>query len=256
MINFITNLKNKIDFFIRQNIRLSRKDYSEKNESKENIFDSTVQKEREIFLIKNYEISYLNENSTEENYIHNLYTLDLLDKYFVINTNEELRVLDIGCKNWFYAKGEYAFFKKHCESLTLDGIEIDGNRLYSNFYTRKEVAKFYIKDLTGCSYKVGDFLNHKEKYNYISWILPFVVKEPLLKWGLPIKYFKPEQMLVHAYESLRPEGKLFIVNQGEIEYEEQKQLCKRVGLSFEDIGNVNSVFIEDKYPRYAIIINK
>lgn len=261
MKNFFQNLKNNIDFFLRQHLKFSRKGYFEKNESKEGLFwgkysSTYLQKalEREKYLYEKFDLNYLKLNSTRQNYLENLYPIDLLEKYLDINSKENLKVLDIGCKNWFYAKGEYFYFKKYCEKLNLDGIEIDANRLYSNFYSRAEVAKFHIKDLQDAKYIEKNFLSLNEKYDYIIWILPFVVEGPLLKWGLPKKYFQPEKMLLHAYNSLNKGGKIFIINQGEAEYKAQKALCKKLNISCEQIGEIKSDFINYQNPRYLMLI--
>lgn len=251
---FFQNLKNKIDFFLRKNLGFSRKNYFAKNETKENLLNSKEMREREKFLHEKYALDFLRVNSSRANYLENLYTLDLLDKYLKIDFQTNLKVLDIGCKNWFYAKGEYFFFKKFSESLMLKGIELDANRLYTNFYTRKEVAKFHINNLSGAKYIAGDFLMQEEKFDYIVWILPFVTKSPLIKWGLPEKYFQPEKMLNHARQSLNPNGKIFIINQGLEEYEAQKTLCKNLGISYQELGEVSSCFLKYENKRYATLL--
>lgn len=250
------NLKNTIDFFLRQKFVFSRKNYFEKNEDKEGLLATPKALERENFLVETYNLEFLNSNSTRQNYTENLYLIDLLDTYLKPNHVNDLRILDIGCKNWFYAKSEHAFFKKYCGNLTLDGIELDANRLYSNFYSRKEVAKFYIKGLENTNYIEGNFLNHNEKYDYIVWILPFVVEEPLLKWGLPLKHFQPEKMLEHAYESLKDGGQIFIINQGEAEYDVQKELCEKLSIKFNPLVEIQSDFLEYQIPRFGILIKK
>jgi len=252
---FFENLKNKVDFFLRQNLGVSRKKYSEENETKDDLFKTQELIEREKIIFEKFDLNYLKSNSTRQNYLENLYTIDFLDKYLGIDFKDEIKVLDIGCKNWFYAKGEYLFFKKYCKNLILDGIELDANRLYSSFYSRKEVAKFYTRN-TNVNYIAGDFLEVNDYYDYMVWILPFVVKEPLLKWGLPIRYFKPEKMLKHAYDLLNENGKIFIINQGEAEYEIQKMLCKKLNIPFSEIDEVKSDFLEYEISRYAILIKK
>lgn len=265
---FLQNIKNIVDFFLRQNLTISRKNYFEINEDKEGLFEEyTSQKniiEREKFLHEKYDLSYLKNNSTRQNYLENLYTIDVLDKYLTLDFQENIRALDIGCKNWCYARGEYAFFKKFCNNLQLDGVEIDPNRLYSNFYSRKEVAKFYIKGLDHVNYIEENFLGVNarvnagvnKKYDYIVWVLPFVVKEPLLKWGLPLKYFQPEKMLEHAYKLLNENGMIFIINQGESEYDIQVELCKKLNITFTPIGKIDSDFWNYEISRYALIIKK
>lgn len=256
MTNFYQKFKNVIDFNLRQRFRFSRKNYSEKNEPKDGLFTNDCAIEREKELVEKYELDFLKNNSTRHNYLENLYTIDLLDKYYKIQGSDEIKVLDIGCKNWFYAKGEYFFFKKYCNKLFLDGIELDTQRLYSNFYSRGEAAKFYIKGLENMNYIEGDFLTHSGKYDYLVWILPFVFEYPHLKWGLPDKYFEPEKMLRHAYDSFNKSngGKIFVLNQGEVEFEAQKSLCEKLNIPYTAIGKVESEFLAYKPARYLIIV--
>lgn len=253
MKDFFQDLKNNFDFSLRQGLNFSRKNYCEKNEPKEGLFTSQEQIESEKRLFEKYNLDFLKNNSTKENYQENLYTLDLLDKHLTFSPQNSLKVLDIGCKNWFYAKGEYFFFKKHCKDLTFDGIEIDTQRLYSNLYSRAEVAKFHTKGLENTNYIKGDFLNHKEKYDYFIWFLPFVFEYPHQKWGLPKKYFKPEEMLLNAYKNLNEGGKIFIVNQGKTEFKAQKELCGKLNIPYHPIGIIESTFLKYKHERYLII---
>lgn len=251
----LNSFKNKIDFFIRQKLKFSRKNYNEKPESKIDLF-SGVSSNKEQELLNKYELDGLKNNSTKLNYLENLYFIDILDKYLNVDFKTDLKILDIGCKNWSVSKAEYFFFKKYCEKLLLDGIELDASRLNTNLYSRQEVAKFHIKALENTRFIAGDFLCHNEKYDYMIWGLPFVSEYPLIKWGLPGRYFKPTEMLQHAYAFLNPEGKIFIVNQGENEYKTQKELCEKVGLKYNDIGHIQSEFNLYKKPRYIIIIEK
>lgn len=253
---FFKNLKNYVDFFLRQKLIFSRKKYFVENESKEGLLQGKEETEREKILSEKFHLNYLKSNSTRRNYLENLYTLDVLDKYLPIDFQENLKVLDIGCKNWFYVQGEYFFFKKFCNDLTLKGIEIDANRLYTNLYSRKEVAKFYIRDLKSTEYIVGNLLEQEDKYDYIVWILPFVFEEPLLKWGLPLSIFQPEKLLKKAYEILKPGGKMVIINQGVNEYNKQKSLCDTLNTNYEEIGEIRSPFLQYESNRYLILIKK
>lgn len=254
MHNFLQNLKNNIDFYLNQNFCFSRKNYFEENESKEKLYENLLQKES--YLFEKYSLDFLKSNSTLQNYLENLYLLDLLDTHLKIDFKNDAKVLDIGCKNWFYANGEHSFFKKYAKNLCLDGIEIDANRLYNNFYSRKEAAKFYIKDLGGTNFIEKDFLNHDKKYDYIIWILPFVFEYPHLKWGLPLKHFQPAKMLEHAYNALNKDGAIFIVNQGEAEYAEQIKLCKELNIEHIPLDKIQSDFFDYKHQRYGLLIQK
>ena len=111
----LEDLKNNIDFFIRNITKFSRRNFIEKN--------------AEMIKI---------------NYAQNLYMKDILNQCFEKIYRDSLKVLDIGCKNWFYAKGQHAYFSEFCRNVFMDGVEIDAFRLYSNFYSRYEVAKYYI----------------------------------------------------------------------------------------------------------------
>lgn len=221
------NLRNEIDFFIRNKTKFSRKNFVETNSE----------------LI-------------ERNRLENLYTKEILSKYFNQSYKKQVRILDIGCKNWFYAKGEIEFFKNFCEEVFLDGVEIDAFRLYSNFYSRYEVAKFYTKGLENTNYIADNLLNIKEKYDYIVWILPFVIKEPHKYWGLPEKYFYPEKLLQHAYSLLKENGEMLIINQGKTESQVQKLMLEKLNIRHEEIGEIKSEYFEYKNKRFGYFVKK
>ena len=164
-----------------------------------------------------------------------------------------LSVLDIGSKNWFYAKGEYSFFKRYSDKLYLDGVEIDAYRLYSNFYNRYEVAKFYIKDLENTSYIPDNLLNINKRYHYIICILPFVIIQPHRFWGLPDKYFYPKKLFEHAYSLLKPGGTMLIINQGQDEAEEQRNI---IGERSFEVFKLDSIFYKYKNERFLYRIIK
>ena len=96
------DFKNSIDFYLRNKLNFSRKNYVEKNQE----------------LI-------------ERNLKENFYTKDILEKYLQKSEKKSVKILDIGSKNWFYARGEYDFFKSFSDDFLLDGIELDAYRLYS-----------------------------------------------------------------------------------------------------------------------------
>lgn len=222
MIEFIQNIKNIIDFNLRNFLKISRKT--------------------------------INSVNSEQQYLENLYLFEILEKYLQAKEKGEISIIDVGCKNWSYVQAEYQYFKQFCNKLTLDGIELDANRLYTNLVSRGETAKLNIKNIKNANYIAGDFLNNDKKYDYIIWILPFLFKYSLLKWGLPKAFFQPEKMLMHAYNSLNIGGKILIINQEYIEYQKQKELCNRLKLSFEDIGEIKSISPAFKQNRYAIVI--
>ena len=253
---YFEKLKNIIDFSLRQRIAYSRVNYSEQDESKEELFKSQDEIDREKYLFEKYDLENVKASGTRRNYLENLYMLDILDKYLCINHFENLKAIDIGSSNWFYAKGQYHFFKDKSSNITLRGIELDANRLNTKLYSRKEIARFHTKSLKNAEYISGSFLDHKEKYDFIIWILPFVFEYPLSKWGLPMSYFKPVEMLNHAYSLLEKGGQMFIVNQGEQEYNAQKALYSALDINFQDIGLIGSSFDVYKKERYLTLVEK
>jgi len=220
---FFDNLKNSFDFTLRSKLKFSRKNYSIKVDWK--------------------------------NFLRDIYYFNIFKKCFTIQ-NKKISILDIGSKNWEYIGGEYYFFKTFSDDFILNGIELDAYRLNSNFYTRFEIAKSYIKDMSEAKYIPEDFLKHNKKYNYIISILPFITKYPLVRWGLPLKYFKPLEMLNHAYNLLEDNGELVIINQGEDEYEIQKELNEKLNLNVKYYGEIEDRFNLFKNKRYCSKIIK
>lgn len=221
------NLKNSIDFFIRNCTKFSRKNFVET-------------KQAEI----------------ERNSAQNKYTKEILERYFLKSQKQNLQVLDIGSKNWFYAKGEYDFFSSFSSDFSLDGVEFDAYRLYSNFYSRYEVAKYYIKDLKNTNYIADNLLNLDKKYDYITWFLPFVTYEPHKYWGLPKKHFYPEKLLSHAISLLNDGGQMIIINQGEKEKQIQKEMLEKTDVDFEFLGEIKNEYYAFENKRFGFLIRK
>lgn len=223
----LDDLKNNIDFFVRNNTKYSRKNFIEKNE--ENLF---------------------------RNYLENLYTYDILQQIFKQSAHSKITALDIGSKNFFYAQGEYQFFKSFTKEVFLDGVEIDAHRLYTNLYSRYETAKFHMRNNPNINYIADNLLNITKIYDYIIWFLPFVKIEPLKRWGLPKKLFMPEKLLLHAYSLLKDNGQMLIINQGEDESIIQKALLNNLNIKYIYKGIVKSNFLEYKNNRHAYLITK
>ena len=251
---FVDNLKNSFDFFLRNHITFSRKNYTEKPVNPEQVFESEEEKSLYGSLKEKYDLTPFYKLN-EINFITNLYYLSLFDKHLT-PPKKSLSILDIGSKNWNYSGSEYVFFKHFSSDLKLDGIELDAYRLCTNLFNRYEISKFYTKDLDGAKYHAGDFMAHNKKYDYIIWILPFITEYPHLKWGLPLKYFRPEEMLSHAYSLLNENGEMLIFNHGENEYNIQKELISKLGLNCELIGEVENEFNPYRNKRFCSIIVK
>ena len=220
-------IRNNIDFFLRNITKFSRKNYVETDDK----------------LIK-------------RNLLENKYTTDILNKYLSKNESLQIRILDIGSKNWFYAKGEYEYFKSFSKNFSIDGVEIDAYRLYTNLYSRFEVAKYYTKDLENTHYIADNLLNIHNKYDYIIWILPFVTPEPLKYWGLPKRYYCPDKLLKHAYDLLNTNGQMLIINQGAQEAQKQKDLLNSLRINHTELGEVKSSYFEYAQKRFGFLVKK
>lgn len=251
---FIDNIRNNFDFFLRNRITFSRKNYTEKPVNIENFFENTEQKQVYEYLSGKYDLKPLYKLN-EINFLTNLYYLNIFDKY-LCPSDKDIKVLDIGSKNWNYAGSEYVFFKHFANNLKLDGIELDAYRLCTNLFSRYEISKFYTKDLDNAEYHAGDFMEHNDNYDYIIWILPFITEYPHIRWGLPLKYFNPKGMLMHAYNLLNKNGKILILNQGENEYNIQKELISELNLNCEHIGEIESDFNPYRNKRFCSVIVK
>lgn len=259
MHKLIHNLHNHVDFWFRKRIRLSRGNYCPANELKDNLLTNETALNKEKEYLGKYHLQRLKDNSKRRIYLENLCMLEFLENYLSLeNTDNKIDILDIGSKNWFYAEGEYNFFKynDHEKDISLTGIELDAYRLYTNLYSRLDYASYFIRNLENTRYIAGDFTHHKGNYDYITWFFPFVTKEPLLYWGLPLKFFKPDAMLEHAYSLLKPHGTLIIVNQGEKESIEQENLLKSLNIPYSKKGTFESIFLDFSFERYVTVIIK
>lgn len=265
MNKLLHNIYNHIDFRLRNFFKLSRSKYNPANELKENLFDNfkepqkTVAVKKELDYLEKYQLQRLKNNSTRRIYLENLNIIEFLETYIKCKNNiNQLEILDIGSKNWFYAEGEYNFFKYNNQEKTISmiGIEIDAYRLYTDFYSRRDYALHYIKNLINCKYIADDVMQHNKQYDFITWFFPFVTPEPLLNWGLPLKLYRPDKMLKHVFSLLKPDGKLIILNQGKEEYLKQEELLKKLNIPYLKQGMFNSSFIDFSFERYVTVVNK
>lgn len=213
-------IKNYVDFYLRNLFKFSRKNYSPKD-------------------YKNPENGYVKV---------------VLDEVLELEFKNELKILDIGAKNWSYIEALHGFFAEKCSEFQIDGIELDAYRLNSRGFSRVEVAKFYCRNFKNTNYIAGDFLEHNKKYDVITWFLPFVFYNPHKRWGLPKKHFLPEKMLKHAISSLNDGGIMLVVNQGKQEFEEQKKLYDQAGVKFIEYGEFSIENSPYKHKRFVSLV--
>ena len=133
-------------------------------------------------------------------------------------------------------------------------MEIDAFRVYSNFYTRYDYARYHTQGLANCWYLPKNLLKHQGKYDYITWFYPFVTEVPILAWGLPLRLLKPLKMLEHAANLLKPGGLMLVVNQNEKEYSIQEDLIKKLNLGYIKKGEFENSFLDDDRSKYVTLI--
>ena len=262
----IKNLINSFTYPLRNRIRFSRPIKSLPVEDKTGIFSGDEATIEEKNLIDRYNLADFKNNSSIILYKENLYIIKLLEdnlKDIVFNWDAEiLNILDVGSKNFSYASGLYNFFSQfktnHRRTIYLDGIEIDPYRIMINLHSRYDYAMAHIKNLDNTRYITKNFLQwQNNQYDIITWFLPFIIKKPLINWGLPLKYFKPEAMLKHAYNILKQEGIILIVNQSEIETEAQSKIIDNLGLNYTQIAEPYTNFFSPfRHSRYITIVKK
>ena len=256
---------NRLFFALRGFLRWGRDGYQETAEPKTSLFDDRehpdVWEAHAVDLITRYGLERFAETSSRMRYLETLTYLEALEALLADNAlpaDTPLRWLDAGAKNWSYVEALYATLSKHAEDFQLDGVELDGYRLYADFHTRRSYAEAFIRPLPKASYHVADILSWKGEYDVISSFLPFVVEEPCLAWGLPRRHFQPEAYLHRLASLLAPGGLLLILNQGESEAEVQARLLAEVApeLEVQALGALPPSFLSYRYPRFGFVCRK
>ncbi|MBS4029460.1 MAG: hypothetical protein KGZ58_12590 [Ignavibacteriales bacterium] len=263
-IHTVESLLNEAGFFLRSQFRWRQKKYIEQNEPRLGLFSNRKNEQylllREKKLLEEYDLSGIQNRSSKTRYIETLTYLDYLTQLLPVNSlqqNGELRWLDVGAKNWAYVESIYRLLEKCHSDFILTGIELDANRLYRDFYRRRDYAHSYIEHLPKAKYIAGNVFTHKKKYDVVSCFLPFVFPEPCLKWGLPLRFFSPTEFLSHLVSLLNENGVLLIINQDEDEFIAQGKLFESIQERDGDIvqvewkGKLSDSFMEYIYPRYG-----
>lgn len=228
-----------------------------------------------------------------------LYVLDLFDRYIKPHTSDQVgTALDVGSKNGCYLSGliaahytvdgieldahrRYADFstrrtyaerilQKHNQALTdlavSGGRSILGDRSISGDLAASgasaNASGFPISRFPISRFLCGSVENHPElrsDYRLITWFLPFLTPAPLRAWGLPDQYFSPASLFTSVLSRLADDGVLYVVNQGESEYQIQKQIIDDKtdsSITVIDFGQISSIFSPFTKPRFAFLLKK
>jgi hypothetical protein len=268
MEDFLTRLKsdrNRLEFALRNFVRLPAPAYREPNEPKDNLLaDLPEALAKAEILHQRYDLSRLYRSATRQRTLETLSYLEWLDYLANLEPGwferafqtEPFRWLDVGAKNWAYVEALQAFIRARTDApFRLDGVELDPNRRYTNFRTRRQYAEHFIQPLPEARYHAGNILAWQQPTAIISHFLPFVFRDPLLDWGLPGQCFQPQAILSHVLSLLPPDGLLLIVNQGEDEAREQEALFQAVArhlpIRWQSLGQLPASFIQYRYARYG-----
>lgn len=248
---------NPLFYFIRSNLRFKKGDVAHTFEDKSFLYDKEVSI-REKKIRNEYQLSHPYGFMSVLDYKLSLYQLDLLIycSSFFDFPKGKISAVDVGSKNFFYAFFIHSFLRRNGKIHFFSGVEIDAFRVYDDFHSRYDYALSYIKDLDNTSYLPIDFLNYKQKVNIIFMFLPFVYKEPLLKWGLPIDFYQPEKIMKHAYSLLEEGGVWIITNQGMDEARKQQEILHSLSIPFKDIGEFCSPFYRYPISHFITIVIK
>ena len=157
----------------------------------------------------------LNADNALENYVY----LDVLQRLRDQSPRwpaVQGRVLDVGCKNFYYAAALAAAFKP----AQLTGLELEGHRRYRDGHRRSDYAAFYTAQITGARFCVGDVCDWHDQADLVSCWYPFVFPQVALAWGLPLSAFAPQRFFAALAGAVAPGGLLLVVNQGLAEWQE------------------------------------
>jgi hypothetical protein len=262
--------QNRLGFALRNFLLGAGPPYQEPAEQKASLFQGQPQlAEHARRLSSQYDLQNLVQNASGLRYLETLPYLEWLDCFFQAEPDafrqafkgSDLFWLDVGAKNWSYVEALTAFLQRHGpDTFELHGLEIDPNRRYVDFRTRRQYAEAYLGKLPPAirkktHYHQGNILNWRQPVKIISHFMPFVFKEPHLAWGLPLSLFQPQVVLQREISLLAPDGLLLIVNQGEEEAEAQRALLEEAvkthPLRFHSLGQLPVRFMEYRYPRYG-----
>lgn len=119
-----------------------------------------------------------------------------------------LEVLDVGAKDFVAGPVIERFLSRHQLPAHVHGIEIDAHRRMRNLRSRADYASYFLGTMQNGTFHAMDFLQWRGKADVIVMLNPFVIPEPLLRWGLPLRHFRPAAIFAHCRRVLGSDGVL------------------------------------------------
>ncbi len=130
---------------------------------------------------------------------------------------DPLVIGDIGTRTFVIAPVLDQIFRELNFSPEVHGFEVDAYRRFTNFRSRADYGHFYAMQIPKGEYHTQDF-NYWNGDLHIALLLnPFVTEEPLLRWGLPRKFLRPEFLFDNTHKSLRKNRGILLVSSPTIE---------------------------------------
>lgn len=278
----VEDYRNRLDFFIRRKIHISRKRYKETGTTEQEVTARFLKKnvKKVQHIINRYSLTRYFEYLSWKTIVDNVRHLELLEKSG-LNRHDfkrPLKILDVGSKRFSYCialKEFFLLFGQAAESSSIIGVEVDGNRPYSNFYSNRECAVYYMQ--VACDMQIASInftnlasnlegnrsttkfqyvnLDIKEfeseyKFDVITVFDPFVTSGPLINWGLPLSFFGPNSFFEKIKQLLQPTGTLIVSNLSKEEFEITTNILQKIGLRLEsalpikdNLGERDEVFV-------------
>mgnify|MGYP000173930778 CR=1 FL=1 len=269
MKDLLNDLRNLVDFPLRQLFRWRRKGLVFQNQSKDHLYsflssaDRQKAEEKTTRYVQEYHLDYLYNHSSRSNFCENLFYIEMLEQGLSCCSflpKESICVGDIGVSTWFYVQGYYHFLRfwktDHPRTVHLSGYEIDPYRVMPNFYSRYDHAVAHIGPNQEIQFVPAGFFPQPDRFDLLTMFFPFVFVNDHLEWGLPHTCFSPGALLKSAWLSVKTGGVLFVVNQGEAEHRAYHKLMMDLSINPEAGFRFDSLFYLYAEPRYILVALK
>jgi SAM-dependent methyltransferase len=254
------DLRNRADFALRRRIAWNRPGLRIENEPKTKLLLDPEVDRLAAALVQTYHLAPFRDASRADNYLENLYYLDLLEKALKASGGElpgEIEAADIGVSSWFYVQALHSVLTwwrcPEQRKVSLRGYEADPYRVYADLYSRYDHARAHMRGLSGVSYVPVPFITQPDAFDLVTMLFPFVFVDDALRWGLPGRMFEPADLLAAAIESLKPGGILIIVNQGKAEHDRQREMLTAAGLPIAAAYRHEPCFYSYPIDRYVLV---
>jgi len=253
-------LRNEIDFAIRQSMRIRRRGCRLPHESKEGLFEPEAAALARR-LVKTYGLQAWEAVSGRTDFAASLSYLQMLELALTesgATLPPVVNALDAGCGDWFYVQALYGLLRRYKapapRAVTLLGVEVDAYQPYAGFRARIDWAEAFAEEAEGATYRAADIRDIDGQYDMAFMLFPFLFARDLRRWGLPERYLRPEEYLVHVAAMVRPGGWLVIANVGDAERAEQHRLLAACGLPVAWWGRHQSPLTPLQQPRYVTVV--